>query len=159
MAVYMKFQGISGAVTTKGYEKWVELNSFSFGLGRSIGTAARGSVNREGAEPHFSEVMITKPYDVASIKLIEDGWGGHLDSKVEFKFTTTVKDGVHHFLSIELEKCGVSGYQVVSGDQGNPTESIALNYAKITVNHIGMDSKGSGSPVRAAYDLEKMAKA
>ena len=54
---------------------------------------------------------------------------------------------------------GLLGYQVSSGDQGNPMENVSLNYAKITVNHIGMDSKGSGSPVRAAYDLEKMAKA
>lgn len=155
----MKFQAINGAVTTKGYEKWIECTTFNFGIGRAIGTAARSTVNREGAEPHFSEVMITKPYDVASVKLIEDAWGGHLDNKVEFKFTTTVKDGVQNFLSIELEKCGVSGYQVSSGEQGNPTESISLNYAKITINHVGMDSKTSGSPVRAGYDLEKMAKA
>lgn len=159
MSVYMKFQGINGAVTTKGYEKWIECSSFNFGLGRAIGTAARSSINREGSEPHFSEVMVTKPYDVASVKLIEDGWGGHLDNKVEFKFTTTVKDGVQHYLSIELEKCGVSGYQVSASEQGTPSESISLNYAKITINHVGMDSKATGTPVRAGYDLEKMAKA
>ena len=159
MAVYMKFQTINGAVSTKGYEKWIECSSFNFGIGRSIGTAARGTINREGSEPHFSEIAITKPYDVSSVKLIEDAWGGHLDNKVEFKFTTTVKDGVQHFLSLELEKCGVSGYQVSGGEQGTPTEHISLSYAKITVNHTGMDSKTTGTPVRAAYDLEKMAKA
>lgn len=159
MAIYLKFGSVNGPVTTKGFEKWIELDSFQFGVGRSIGTAARGSTNREGAEPHFSEVVVTKPYDVASVKLIEDGWGGHLDTKADIKFTTTVKDGVQTFLAIELEKCGVSAYSVSAGSQGNPTESISINYAKITINHTGMDSKGSGSPVRAAYDLEKMAKA
>ncbi len=154
----MKFQGVNGAVSTKGYEKWIECTSFNFGIGRSIGTAARSTINREGSEPNFGEVMITKAYDVSSVKLIEDAWGGHLDNKVEFKFTTTVKDGIQHFLSIELEKCGVSAYHVSSDQQGNPTESVALNYAKITINHTGMDSKTSGQPIRAGYDLEKMGK-
>ena len=103
--------------------------------------------------------MITKNYDVASIKLIEDAWGGHLDTKADIKFTTTVKDGVQTFLHYTLEKCGLASYNVSAGDQGNPMESFALNYTKLTINHTGVDSKGSGSPVRAAYDLESMAKA
>jgi type VI secretion system secreted protein Hcp len=159
MAIYLKFGSVNGPVTTKGFEKWIECNSFQFGVSRMIGTAARGSTNREGAEPAFSEIVVTKPYDVASIKLIEDAWGGHLDTKVEIKFTTTVKDGVQTFLAYELEKCGVSGYNVSAGDQGNPMESLSFNFTKVTINHTGMDSKTSGSPVRAAYDLEKMAKA
>ena len=158
MSIYMKFEGINGAVTTKGFEKWIELLSFNFGLGRSIGTAARGSTNREGAEPHFAEVTITKPFDVASVKLEEDAWGGHLDSKVTFKFTTTTKDSVTTFLAIDLEKAGVSGYQVSSADQGNPTESVSINYAKITVTHTGVDAKGGGSPIKAGYNLETMTK-
>jgi len=158
MAIYLKFGGIDGGVTTKGFEKWIECNSFQFGVSRMIGTAARGSLNREGAEPSFAEVVVTKSYDVASIKLIEDVWAGHLDTKVQIKFTTTVKDGVQTFLAYELEKCGVSSYSISSSEQGNPMESFAFNFAKILINHTGMDSKATGSPVRAAYDLEKMAK-
>ena len=35
MAIYMKFGSIDGAVTTKGFEKWIELNSFQWGVGRA----------------------------------------------------------------------------------------------------------------------------
>jgi len=156
VAIYMKFGSINGPVTTKGYEKWIECNSFQFGVGRSIGTAARGSTNREGAEPHFSEVTVTKPYDVASVKLMEDGWAGHLNTKVTLSFTSTSKGAVQEFLKVELEKCGVSGYSVSAPDQGNPSENISLNYAKITVTHTGHDAAGGGSPMVAGYNLEHM---
>ena len=45
MAIYMSWDGIDGAVSTKGFEKWIELNSFQWGVGRAIGTAARVAVN------------------------------------------------------------------------------------------------------------------
>ena len=46
MAIYMKWDGIDGAVTTQGFEKWIELSSFQWGVGRAIGTAARGAATR-----------------------------------------------------------------------------------------------------------------
>ena len=33
-AIYMKWDGIGGQVTTQGFDKWIELNSFQFGIGR-----------------------------------------------------------------------------------------------------------------------------
>ena len=60
MAIYMKWDGIDGAVTTQGFEKWIELNSFQWGVGRAIGTAARGAATREASEPNVSEIVITK---------------------------------------------------------------------------------------------------
>ena len=55
MAIYMKWDGIDGAVTTKEFEKWIELDSFQFGVGRAIGTAARGAATREASEPSISD--------------------------------------------------------------------------------------------------------
>lgn len=156
MSIYMKFGSIDGAVTTKGFEKWIELQSCQLGVSRSIGTAARGATNREGSEPSFSEVVVSKAFDVSSVKLMEDAWGGDLSNKVQIKFTTTVKNGVNTFLAYELEKCGVSSYSFSAGAEGNPSESLALNFTKITVAHTGMDAKVSGSPVRVSYDLETM---
>lgn len=156
MAIYMKFGSIDGAVMTKGFEKWVECNSFQFGVARQIGTAARGSKNREGSEPSFSDVVITKYFDVASPKLIADAWAGDLGSAVKFKFTTTAKNKVDTFLEFELKNCGVSSYSVSSSDQGNPMESYTLNYTKVEISHTGMDTKIGGSPVRVNYDLETM---
>jgi len=156
MSIYMKFGGVDGAVTTKGFEKWIQLESCQLGVNRAISTAARGSVNREASEPNFSEVVVTKYQDVSSVKLLEDAWGGDLSTKVTIKFTTTAKNGVATFLSVELEKCGVSSFAMSAGSEGQPMESLSLNYTKITFTHTGMDSKIAGSPVRVSYNLEEM---
>ena len=42
MALYMKYGSIKGAGATDGFKDWIEPNSFQWGMGRHIGTAARG---------------------------------------------------------------------------------------------------------------------
>ncbi len=34
MPIYLKYDGIDGDVTAEGHEKWIELNSFQWGVGR-----------------------------------------------------------------------------------------------------------------------------
>ncbi len=155
MAIYMKYGSINGAVTTDGFAKWIELNSFQWGVGRSIGTAARGSTSREHSEPNLSEVTVTKVGDVATPKLFLDAVAGHLDNKVTIKFTTTTKGKVETFLTYELENTGLSHYSMSSGGD-MPTESLSLNFTKISKTFTGMDPGVSGSPETVGYDLTQM---
>ena len=157
MAIYMKFGSVNGAVTTKGFEKWIELSSFQWGVGRAVGTAARGSTNREGSEPSISEVTVTKVMDVASNALFSDAVGGDFSTTVQLKFTTTTKDTVTTYLKYELSNTGISGYSVSSGGD-NPNESLSLNFTKVMITHTGTDSKIGGAPDTVGYDLEKMSK-
>src|SRR5437773_498338 len=103
MPIYMKFASINGAVTTEGFSKWIELDSFHWGVGRSIGTGARGSLSREHSEPSISEITVTKRMDASSPKLFLDAVGGKLDNKVDIKMTTTTKGKVETFLTLKLE--------------------------------------------------------
>jgi len=158
MAIYLKFGSVNGGVMTKAFEKWIECSSFAFGVQRFMATAARSSTNREGSEPQFADVTLTKTFDVSSIKLMEDAWGGHLGTKAEIKFTTTTKDGVATFLTYVLENCGLASYHVSGQEQGNPQESISLNFTTIKVTHTGTDTKIGGSAGTVGYDLTKMSK-
>jgi type VI secretion system secreted protein Hcp len=157
VAIYMKFGSINGAVTTKGFEKWIELNSFQWGVGRAVGTAARGSTTRESSEPSISEVTVTKLMDTSSNPLFQDAVGGHLGSAVTIKFTTTTKDTVTTFLKYELSNTGLSGYSVSSGGDA-PTESLSLNFTKVMITYTGLGEKTSGSPDTVGYDLTQMSK-
>jgi type VI secretion system secreted protein Hcp len=48
----------------------------------------------------------------------------------------------------------ISGFSMSSGGD-RPTESITLNFTKITYNNIGMGAANeTGNPDRAEYDLE-----
>ena len=155
MALYMKYGSIKGAVTTDGFKDWIELNSFQWGVGRAIGTAARGSTSREHSEPNLSEVTVTKLSDVSTPKLFLDAVAGKLDSKVTIKFTTTTKGKVETFLTYEMENTGLSHYSLSSGGEA-PMESLALNYTKITETFTGHDPGISGSPETVGYDLSQM---
>ena len=157
MAIYMKWDGIDGAVTTHGFEKWIELHSFQWGVGRAVGTAARGAATREASEPNLSEIVVTKRMDKSSTKLFMDAVAGDLSSTVKFKFTTTTKDKVDTFLAYELTNCGVSGYSTSSGGDA-PTESLSLNFTKIMFTYTERDPKIAGSPDTVGYDLLTMAK-
>jgi len=153
----MKWDGIDGAVTTTGFEKWIELNSFQWGVGRAIGTAARGAATREASEPNISEVVVSKRLDKSSTKLFMDAVAGDLSATVKFKFTTTTKDKVETYLAYELTNCGLSGYSV-SGCGGAPQESLSLNFTKVMFTYTERDPKVAGSPDTVGYDLLTMAK-
>jgi type VI secretion system secreted protein Hcp len=155
MSIYMKYGSIKGAVTTDGFKDWIELSSFQWGTGRAIGTAARGSTSREHSEPRLNEVVVTKVMDVASPKLLLDSVAGELNNKVTLKFTTTTKNKVETFLTYELTDTGVSNYTLSSGGD-MPTESLSLNFTKISETFIGMNPATSGSPETVGYDMTQM---
>lgn len=155
MAIYMKFGSIKGAVTTQGYKDWIELISFSWGVGRNIGTAARGYSLRESSEPSISEITITKFTDVSSPKLFQEALAGKMDTKVVIAFTTTTKNTVTDYLKYELTDIGVSQYGLSSGGEV-PVETFALNFAKISVTFKSHDPGISGTPETVGYDLTLM---
>ncbi len=157
MTIYLKFGSVNGPVTTAGFEKWIELHSFQFGVGRGIGTAARGSSLREASEPSVSEIVVTKALDAGSTGLFQDAVGGNLDTKVDIKFTTTTKDKVHTYLHFELTDVGLSGWSISSGSDA-PSESLSLNFTKVVISYTGFDPKGTATPLKAGWDLTKQVK-
>lgn len=155
MPIYMKFGGIEGDVTTQGYEKWIELNSFQYGVGRSVSSGGGGRT-RESSAPNVSEIVVTKHFDKASAKLYQDSVAGTFDTKVEIKMNTTTKNKTETFLTFELSDCGVSSYSLSSGGE-NPMESLSLNFLKVMVTPTPLDKSGQikkGDVV--SYDLLQM---
>ena len=155
VAIYMKFGNFKGQVSTAGFQDWIELSSFQFGVGRRVASGAGGAV-REGSNPHISEIAITKRFDVASSKLYQEAVAGTFDTKVEIKLTTTTKNKVDTYLAIELTDCGVTNY-VTESRGGSPEESLSLAFTKIMYTPSPLDVHGS--PKKGAiisYDLLKM---
>ena len=88
MAIYMNWDGVPGDVTTQGYEKWIELTSFQWGVGRGIGSAMSGQASRESSIPSVSEIVVTKRMDFVIARAVDRLGSGRAQHDGE--------DRVHH---------------------------------------------------------------
>ena len=157
MPVFMQYEGIDGDVTTKGHEKWIELQSFSWGASRHMTSASASAADREGSTPSVSEVVVTKVTDGATPNLFRTSLGfgpGSEGKKVLVDFCKTDVAQPEPYLQYELENTLISSFSMSSGGD-RPMESLSLNYTKVVINNIGMGAANdTGNPDRAEYDLE-----
>jgi len=158
VAIYMKYGPVAGSVTTDGFKDWIQLQSFSWGVGRGVSLPHGGEDTREGSEPSVSEVAVTKRMEKASIQLWQDAVGGDFSNLVTIKFTTTTKDKVESYLEYEFTDTGLSGYSVSAGPDDPPQESLSLNFAKVTWKYGVVDAKTSSKPQSASWDLTQVKK-
>ena len=151
MAIFLKIDGIDGTVTAKGHEKWIDVLSVSWGVGRGISSMTGRGKDREATAPSISEVVFSKMMDESSPKLFTEACIGK-GKKVEIHLCKT-DDDLKTYMEYTLHEVMISGYQVSSGGD-RPTEQISLSFAKIEMNAIPYeDSAKGGSPIRAGYDL------
>ena len=152
MPIYMEFDGIPGDTTAEGHEKWIELSSFQWGVGRGISSPTGASADRESSAPSVSEITVTKATDVASTKLLNEALQGE-GKKVKIDFCKTDKGVLEMYMQYTLEDTMISGYSLSSGGD-RPTESLSLNFTKIQYANVSMkDTNETGDPDRVTYDL------
>ena len=151
MAIFLKFEGINGTVTAAGHEKWIDVQSMQWGVGRGISSSPGTTKDREASHPSVSEVVITKLLDETSPKFFTEACVGK--GKVVEIHLCKVGDKLETYMEYKLTNVMISGYSVSSGGD-RPMESLSLNFTKIEMNYIPYDDKhAAGSPVRSGYDL------
>lgn len=159
MAIYIKLGNIAGNVTAKGYEGWVEVDSFNFGVNRMISMETGNLANRENTRPHFSEVNFSKEMDIATTGFFENSLIGTQGEKLEVHFVNTGADKVVPYMTYTLEECLVSGYSVSGSAHGNPAENITIAFSKMEACYTDRESKNSNkSSPRVIYDLATASK-
>jgi type VI secretion system secreted protein Hcp len=116
MPIYMNYDNlaIAGDVTAAGHEKWIEVNSFKWGIGRGISSPVGASADRESSAPSVSEVVVSKASDVSSAKLFSEALQGE-GKTVQLDFCKTDKGQLEVYLSLILTNCMISGHSVNSG--------------------------------------------
>jgi type VI secretion system secreted protein Hcp len=153
MAIYVEIDKIKGNVTAEGHKDWIEATSFQFGVGRAIASVVGKGKDREASAPSISEITLTKEMDSSSPFLFQEATVG-LAKKVTIHFAKTGASKIETYLEYVLENCMISGYSVSSGGD-RPTESLSLNFTKITSNYMVFDESGKQtSKFPAGYDLE-----
>lgn len=152
MPIYMNYNDIKGDVTADGHDKWIEVNSFQWGVGRGISSPTGASADRESSAPSVSEIVVTKATDISSPKLLNDAYQGE-GVKVVIDFCKTDKGKLEVYMTYTLEDCMISGYSISSGGD-RPTESLSLNFTKIEFKNFPNKDKGdTGEPEAITFDM------
>jgi type VI secretion system secreted protein Hcp len=154
MAIYMKYAALEGEVTATGYEKWVEIQSVQWGVGRGISTpSAGGDSKREASAPSISEIVVTKTFDAFSPLALKEAVGGK-GVEVKIHLTRTDDSGKHvAFQKYVLDNAMISGYSISSGGD-RPSESISLNFTKVDSEYMKIDSKFKATTTgHVIYDI------
>lgn len=156
MAIYMKYNDKKpkGNVTAKGYEDWIELSHFQFGVGRGILMEVGQMANREATRPSVSEVSISKAMDAASGGLFKESVTGSEGVKVLIHLVQTGSAEIQKYAEYSLEGCIVSSYSVQAGASGAPVESLTISFSKIMsdLSNADKDNKNAAS-MKVGYDL------
>jgi type VI secretion system secreted protein Hcp len=120
--IFFKLDGVDGESTAKGHEKWIELQSFSWGCNQSTGGTGGGG-------PHLQDLSIVFTSNKASTKLFEACSTGSPFDKGTLEIT---KAGKEPFYKVTFSDCLVSAFESggASGDP-IPTDSVSLNFFKV----------------------------
>jgi type VI secretion system secreted protein Hcp len=152
MPIYVQYDVIKGDVSESSHSQWVEVNSFQWGVGRGISSPVGGSADRESSAPSVSEIVVTKPTDISTVKLLDEALEG--DGKdVTIDFCKTDKGKLSVYLSFVINNTMISGYSLSSGGD-RPQESLSFNFTKINCTDVGLGAKNDqGQPATVGYDL------
>jgi type VI secretion system secreted protein Hcp len=156
MPIYMDYEGVPGDVTAEGWQGKIELQSFSYGISRSITSPMGGTKDRESSAPVISEAVVTKIQDKSSTYLTTEALLGE-GKKCSIFFVKTDKDKLECYMHYEFRETLISSFSQSSGGD-RPVESLSLNFTAMlyTFHQMG-DLNETGEPERIGWSLGRQA--
>lgn len=145
---FLKIDGIEGESVTKGYEKQIEISSFSWGVTQAT---SGGSVRAGKSCP--SDLHLTKNVDKATPPLISSAVGGGVS-------TTAILIGLRPggsggapqpYIRFEMKNVMVSSYQTSGASGGGlAQDALSLRFGSATVTYFQQDANGQTTPVSSS---------
>jgi type VI secretion system secreted protein Hcp len=141
---YIKIADIEGEATAKGFEKQIEIYSFSWGASNPT-TVGPGSDGLSAGRASISSFNIMKKTEKSSAKLFQSCVSGKaLDSALVTMRKAGGDAGQEAFLTYTFTNVMVESIQWSgsSGGDDSPTESVSLAFAKVEIEYKAQDDKG-----------------
>jgi type VI secretion system secreted protein Hcp len=154
---FLKLEGIEGEAMAKGHEKWIELESFSWGAsqGSSAGQGGGSGTGKVAIKPMNFAMKANK----ASPKLFLACASGEHIKKAVLVCRKAGKDQQPYY-TITLSDVTVSNYQA-GGSTGHviPMDQHSLSFSKIEFEYKPQKPDGTlDSAVKAGWDVGQGAK-
>jgi len=159
---FIKIDGIDGDSNKKGFEKQIEIESFSFGAS-NMGSHATGGGGGTG-KVDMQDVSLTTKMNSASPKLfLNCAIGKHIAKAVLAARKSTGdkgSGGQEVYLTWTFSDITITSFNTAGSGMGGdsiPTESFTLGFSKVDVEFKPQKPDGSlGAAVTASFDLKKM---
>ncbi len=155
---YMKVAGVNGESVTKGFEQWIDILSFHWGVTQSA-TFSSGS-GGTGGKCNVSNFSVVKKIDAATADIFKHcctgehfptvevvlrkagGKGGHVDF-LKYKFTDVII-------------CGVRPGGSCQGADDIPLEELSIEGAKAEFDYtLQTAAGGKGASFHGGWDIAK----
>lgn len=148
---FLKIDSIDGESTVKGFEKQIQLDSFSWGLSETI--VVSGGGGSSAGRPVQQPFQFTAKVSAASPKLmVACATGQHLASAVLSVRRPGAKDV---FLKYTLSDLLVSSYKTAANVDTDPApfDAVALNCGKVQVEY-RPENGTPGTVVAGGFDFQ-----
>lgn len=144
--LYLAIENIEGESIDKGFEKQIDVYSFSWGA-MNVGTA-----RTVAAKPEVSDLAVMKKLDASSPALLAKVVKGEIIPKITLTAVRVLKDTVVPILELEMFNVLVSSLQESDSAGGDPvpTESVSFNCQKIKFTFIAADGTKTSTEWSAA---------
>lgn len=144
---------IKGESTNADYKDKVELLAYSHGVAQQI-TGDQSNQKRTSGKPNHQDFTVTKYVDLASCSLISYCNNATVIPSVKIYACQNEEGKMNPILTYELTNALVSSVSVGGGGGGKPTETVTLNYTKISWTYKPQKSVGDvNGQDAAAWDL------
>jgi type VI secretion system secreted protein Hcp len=156
MPAYLKLPGIDGEVQEEEHVKWIEVDSVSMPIFRSISEGATGAQRGKG-ETSLGDFVVVKQWDASTSLVAEAAARGKEFREVKIHLCSTINNKNVCNLEIKLKNAIISGWNFVgnAAQKPMPTEQITLNYTKIDWIYKKFNEEGDeAGNFPASYDTQ-----
>lgn len=128
-AIFAKYDGIDGESTDKNHDKWIDVQSYDWGM-HQPGGGATGQSRRRGAAI-VEDMTLNIEYDKASPKIQEALLMGKVIPKLEIEQTATFSDFRTVYLRYELKNVMITSFDISADSDEMPMTVVGSNFEEI----------------------------
>ncbi|HEY7895263.1 MAG TPA: type VI secretion system tube protein Hcp [Gemmatimonadaceae bacterium] len=157
---YLNLDGVVGESVRAGFEKWIEIYSFSMGASNptNIGTTSAGA---GAGKVDISSFNFMKKTDSSSPKMFQMCCEGKHFPKASLVLNKAGGDKSISYLKYDFTEVFVESIQWSgsSGGDDTPAESVSLAFGSVNVTYTPQKPDGTpGSAIIAGWSVQKNAK-
>jgi type VI secretion system secreted protein Hcp len=157
MGLYMQYNKgeIKGDATQKGFEEWINLHTFSWGMTRAFTKDTGKAFNREGAQASVGRITVTKEVDSSSGQIHQTAWTEHKGKPITIAFVRTGDPG-DAYLTFTLTDAVFQKLDISPPRENpeRPTEVIVIDFTEVEINTVVLkEDNTSEAPLILGFNI------